>query len=237
MTFLLDIFLYPGDDFRESLAFFLSVYRLRFKEKQRKNMTDSSIQDGSNIIEALPMTILETKASPNLPKTETGTGKHERPDNEQQLYHDRKVFWADVRPKNRSLLVGSITDENACPTCGSESPNRPLYQIGRMSLPLNGKYANNVRKDNFSKANGVCAYHTIPHKLDTRNGGKSHLSMSQSGNKYFCGSCVNQGFQNRDPEMPWKSKGNYFVAVLTYLLGVGNVVRFPQLCFKHGGGR
>jgi len=43
-------------------------------------------------------------------------------------------------------------------------------------------------------------------------------------------------FQERDPEKPWKSKGDYFVAVLTYLLGVGNVIRFPQLCFKHGGG-
>ncbi|EDO49319.1 predicted protein, partial [Nematostella vectensis] len=38
---------------------------------------------------------------------------------------------------------------------------------------------------------------------------------------------------NRDP--PYKRKLDYFGVMMSYMLGVGNVVRFSQLCHKHGG--
>ena len=203
-------------------------------------MTDTSSQDSDSNIETFPMKNLGTKAL-NSPKGETSRKKLENEGNiplQSQQNQNRKVSWASVRPaSNGTAQVSGITNENACPSCAGEPRNRAIYETGRMSLPLTGKYANNYHSKEHGKANGVCASTLITHPPGVENGAKSHLNRSQSGNTYCCGASLNRVFQGRNPEKPWKNKGDYFVAVLTYLLGVGNVVRFPQLCFKHGGGR
>ena len=203
-------------------------------------MTDSSSQDGDSNIETFPMTPLGTEVL-NPPKSETSRMNSENEDKiplQSQQKQGRKVSWASVRPApNGTTLVSGITSENACPSCANESRNRSIYQAGRMSLPLNGKYANNYHSKKHGYANGVCGSTLIPQSTGLQNGAKSHQHRFQSGITCCYCSSLNRTFQERDPEKPWKSKGDYFVAVLTYLLGVGNVVRFPQLCFKHGGGR
>ena len=34
----------------------------------------------------------------------------------------------------------------------------------------------------------------------------------------------------------WRSKMEYFLTVIGYAIGVGNVWRFPYLCYRSGGG-
>lgn len=203
-------------------------------------MIDSSSQDSDSNIETLPMTNLGNKVL-NSPKGETSRKKLENEDKiplQSQQNQVRKVSWAGVRPaSNGTAQVSGITNENVCPSCAGEPRNKSLYRTGRMSLPLTGKYADYYHSKKHGKTNGVCASTLIPHPPGVENGAKSHLNRFQSGITYCCDASLNRVFQRRDLEKPWKSKGNYFVAVVTYLLGVGNVVRFPQLCFKHGGGR
>lgn len=198
-------------------------------------MTENSAQDQGNTIEEFPMKIRRT-ADLNQHKPEGGTNSNTlvnegNNDPSPSLpSQDRKISWAGVRSQNRKVPGRGLTAENTCQACASGS-KRPMYHVGRMSLPLNGKYANNYHR----KTNGVHANASPAEGV--QNGVQSHLQRSQSGNIYCCGTSLKRVFQERDPEKPWKSKGDYFVAVLTYVLGVGNVVRFPQLCFKHGGGK
>lgn len=100
-----------------------------------------------------------------------------------------------------------------------------------MSLPLNGKYANNINSKDRSKANGEHSNNTVEMRENSR------LYRQKSEKLCSCGSPLKRLFNHRDPEKPWNSKGDFFVTVLTYLLGIGNVVRFPQLFYKHGGGK
>ena len=199
-------------------------------------MTNLSPQDSVCTSEAFPMKTHEYKTL-NQPRTEIKSNAPERERNNipstSQQSQDRKVFWGDARPPNRSTLASSHLTKTVYETCASGSQNRAVYQAGRMSLPLNGKYANNY----YIRANGANSKPGTPYGQIGVNGVKSLLRRSNSGNLNCCGSSLNCVFQGRDPEKPWKSKGDYFVAVLTYLLGVGNVIRFPQLCFKHGGGK
>lgn len=173
-------------------------------------------------------------------KHENNKLKHEENDVLASNPNDiRRVSWAEGSPQHRRILDSGLTNENACQSCANESRDRPMHHVGysgRMSLPVNGKYANNYNR----KTNGVEANAGAHHLLGKVNGLSPQLNnehRSRSGNINCCGSSLRRAFQQRDPEKPWKSKGDYFVAVLTYLLGVGNVIRFPQLCFKHGGGK
>lgn len=200
-------------------------------------MTNLSPQDSVSTIEALPMKTREYKTL-NQPRTEIKSNAPEKERNNipstSQQSQDRKVFWGNERPPNRSTLASGHLTKTVYETCARGSQNRAVYQAGRMSLPLNGKYANNY----YIRTNGVNSKPGTPYRQTGVNGVKSLLRRSlHSGNLNCCGSSLNRVFQGRDPEKPWKSKRDYFVAVLTYLLGVGNVIRFPQLCFKHGGGK
>lgn len=150
----------------------------------------------------------------------------------------RKASWAKRNPQHSSILSSGLSDEIACQTCTDTTRNTSmLNHSGRMSLPMNGKYANNHI---HWKRNGVPDKATSQQRFPGKaNGSSSQLSKqhnSHSGNVTCCGSTRSRTFQEKGPDKPWKSKGDYFVAMLTYLLGVGNVIRFPQLCFKHGGG-
>lgn len=202
--------------------------------------------------EEFPMTLLDTKVL-NPQNSETTSNK---PMNSEQICvlrvlpsHSsdiRKVSWIEGSPQHQRMLDSGVTNKAACQSCANESSNRPMYHesrnrpklghSGRLSLPVNGKYANN----HLRKTNGLQANAAIQHPPGKVNGLSSLLNnehRSPSGNVNCCGSSVKRAFQQRDTEKPWKSKGDYFVVVLTYLLGVGNVIRFPQLCFKHGGGK
>lgn len=181
-----------------------------------------------------PMQIRGNKAI-DPPKEEIETEGH-RPNHANDI---RQESWAEGNPQHRRILDSDLAKENACQSCANESRNRLIYHVsysGRLSLPVNGRYANKHHR----KTNGLPATTAIKLLSGQENGFPSHLKnkhRSQSGKRNCCGSSLRRAFQERDPEKPWKSKGDYFVAVLSYLLGVGNVIRFPQLCFKHGGGK
>lgn len=148
--------------------------------------------------------------------------------------------WEEVSPQPGRILDSNISNEIACQSCAANDSRRKLiYHVsysGRMSLPVNGRYANKLQRT----TNGLPASTAIKLQSKKENGFPSQLKRehrSQSGKITCCGSSLRRAFLERDPEKPWNSKRDYFVAVLSYLLGVGNIIRFPQLCFKHGGGK
>ena len=147
----------------------------------------------------------------------------------------RNESWEEGSPQSRRIVDNGVTKEIACQSCAAnESRSKLIYHVsysGRMSLPVNGRYANKFH----TKTNGLSANTGSRLLSEKENGFPSHLKRehrSQSGKINCCGSSLRRAFQERDPEKPWKSKGDYFVAVLSYLLGVGNVIRFPQLLLQ-----
>ena len=39
------------------------------------------------------------------------------------------------------------------------------------------------------------------------------------------------------PRGQWANKAEYFLAIAGQIIGLGNVWRFPYLCYKNGGGK
>ena len=201
----------------------------------RRKMGSFAIQRIENTVEVLPMRLRGDDAL-STTKDET---KRKESNSISHSNNIRKASWAKRNPQHSSILSSGLSDEIVCQTCTDTTRNTSmLNHSGRMSLPMNGKYANNHI---HWKRNGVPDKATSQQRFPGKaNGSSSQLSKqhnSHSGNVTCCGSTRSRTFQEKGPDKPWKSKGDYFVAMLTYLLGVGNVIRFPQLCFKHGGGK
>lgn len=210
----------------------------------RRKMSNFSPQSADQTQEEFPMKLRGKNAL--IPtKSESQRSESNSADRENSVLPShsnniRKVSWANLSPQHQNIFNSDLTDEITCQSCSNSSRNSPMSRVncgGRMSLPVNGRYAN----QHYRKCNGVQANAAIPQRFPGKlNGLPSQLNKQQTsllGNVSCCGSSLNRTFQEQGPEKPWKSKGDYFVAVLTYLLGVGNVIRFPQLCFKHGGGK
>ena len=185
--------------------------------------------------EEFPMKIRGNKGT-DPPREEEGS-EDLRPNHANDIRMEPRE---DGSPQPRKILDSDLSKEIVCQSCAAnESRGKLLYHVsysGRMSLPVNGRYANKLHR----KTNGLPANTAVRLLSGKENGFPSPLKRehrSQSGKITCCGSSLRRAFQGRDPEKPWKSKGDYFVAVLSYLLGVGNVINFPQLCFKHGGGK
>ena len=198
-------------------------------------MGSFAIQRIENTVEVIPMRLRGDDAlsttKDEIKRKESNSISHSN--------NIRKASWAKRNPQHSSILSSGLSDEIVCQTCTDTTRNTSmLNHSGRMSLPMNGKYANNHI---HWKRNGVPDKATSQQRFPGKaNGSSSQLSKqhnSHSGNVTCCGSTRSRTFQEKGPDKPWKSKGDYFVAMLTYLLGVGNVIRFPQLCFKHGGGK
>ncbi|XP_068722930.1 sodium- and chloride-dependent transporter XTRP3-like [Montipora capricornis] len=202
-------------------------------------MTDFLAQERDNQhIETLPMTVLGPAFS-STSKSETGRKQHDNGFKNDPSQSQQNQEWKESRGSVNmpsGCMVGSVEKlENGCSSWVNKSESR-FNQRGRMSLPLNGKYANNLHVKHHSQANGVPSSNKYAISQHQGNGDCSRLRKARSGYQCGCGSSLKELIQNRDPEKPWKSKGDYFVAVLTYLLGIGNVIHFPQLFVKHGGG-
>ena len=43
--------------------------------------------------------------------------------------------------------------------------------------------------------------------------------------------------EREEADMSWNSQSDYVAVYMTYVLGIGNVIHFPQLCYRHGGGK
>lgn len=197
--------------------------------EDHRDMSDFAAQ------EEFPMKTRGNKATDPV-KEEVGSEEH-RPNHANDI---RNESWEEGSPQPRRIVDSGATNEISCQSCvANETRNKLIYHVshsGRMSLPVNGRYANKLHR----KTNGLPANTAISLLSGKENGFPSQLKRehwSQSGKINCCGSSLRRAFQERETEKPWRSKGDYFVAVLSYLLGVGNVIRFPQLCFKHGGGK
>ena len=192
-------------------------------------MSDFAVQ------EEFPMQTRGNKATG--PLKEEGASEDHRPNYANDIRNDS---WEEGSPQARRIVDSEVTNEITCLSCAAnESRSKLIYHVsysGRMSLPVSGRFASKLHR----KTNGLLTNTAIRLPSGRENGFSSQLKRehrSQSGKINCCGSSLRRALQERDPEKPWKSKGDYFVAVLSYLLGVGNVIRFPQLCFKHGGGK
>ena len=166
----------------------------------------------------------------------------------------RKVSWADAQTSHDNQAANP-SEQQSLPRNGAAirhhrkmgTSERKLLNDVELETPRRdlGK-SEQVPKGDKSRRNGSVQSRPETDSSNNRRNGNSTLSraeaisleeLGESSRSHTCCPPVPEVRQHREQEMPWKSKLDYLVVVMTYVLGIGNVIRFPQLCYKHGGGK